>query len=157
MNSKKTLLTGIKLGIQITAISMFFSPVIVYIHLFLLALERGVSPVGIYYELYCFGGPIIVFLCFSLPYLFGGIILACLVGYLKGAFMLYLGSALVGMFSSMVGNWILYNEFLTPYREALYASEWALVGIMELWSIVVFVWMENRRNRSTAINDREAH
>ena len=141
---KKTLFTGFKLGIYATIITACVSPLWVFVYLYILAIERKVSSNGIFYELYCFGGPTMVILWFSLPYLFGTIILVFLIRFQKDVLNWLLGSAIIGIFVGLLGNLLMAKYFLASSMQEHIFSDWMLLGIMEVWSIAVFIWIGNR-------------
>ncbi|WKZ50314.1 MAG: hypothetical protein QY329_12710 [Anaerolineales bacterium] len=141
---KKIFFIGFKLGVYALFVTACVSPSWVYIHLYILAVERKASSNGIFYELYCFGGPIMVLLWFSLPYLFGTIVLVFLIRFKKDVLNWLLSSAIIGIFVGLLGNLLMAKYFLASSMQEHVLSDWMLLGIMEVWSIVVFIWIGSR-------------
>lgn len=156
--TKKTLPVGLKMGMQAIAISVFCSPLLVLVDLFIDAIVQNRidhwSLSGIPYEIYCGGGPAVVLIFFSLPYLLGGFVLAFLARHLNKTYPRWLGSAITGLFSGFVGVSLM--AFLWRV-ERFKTGEWILVGIMEIWSIAIFVWVENRAYRVSVASGEEPH
>ncbi len=141
-NVISSLFLGIRLGIKSIVLMSIWSPLLVVIHLYANAVERKIenwSLGGLPFEVYCFGGPAMVLLWFSLPYLLGGVVLAFLKSSPQDTFKQHISSALIGLLVGLIGNYFLANS----WRE-LHISDWILVGLMEIWSIVIFVWVGNR-------------
>lgn len=158
-NTRNPLLTGIKSGIQAVLISICCSPLIVFVELFTDAMERNVEhwPVGgISLEILCFGGLTIILLWFSLPYILGEIILALLIPHLKSKFRVLLSRVIIGLITGIIGNRLMVIFFLAMPLKDLRMSDWVLIGMMEIWSIGIFVWGGFRANRNLMLSRRKS-
>lgn len=145
-NLQSPFFVGIKLAFQAIIIMTCFSPLLVAVNLYATALERdvGFSLSSTPIDLYCFGGPIMVLLWFSLPYLFGTIVLVFLIRSQKDILNWLLSSAIIGIFVGLLGNLLMAKYFLASSMQEHVLSDWVLLGIMEVWSIAVFIWIGSR-------------
>ncbi len=155
IKERKPLFVGFKLGIQTILLTACISPLLVFVHLYILAIERNASPSGILYELYCFGGPVMILLWFSLPYLLGCLLLTFFASRFQATSTRHLVSAITGMIAGFLGIWSMANSFWGSSWPEFRVSNLVLVGMMEIWSIAIFVWVENRVHRFSLANDKE--
>lgn len=158
-NTRNPFLVGIKSGIQAILISICCSPMIVFIELFTDAMERNVEywPAGgISFEILCLGGLTIILLWFSLPYLLGEIVLAFLMLHLKSKSKVLLSRVIIGLIAGIIGNWLMVIFFLALPLKDLRVSDWVLIGMMEIWSVGIFLWVGFQANGNLTLGRRKS-
>lgn len=147
------LFIGIKLSIQSLFLLIFFSPVLVISDLYVYALERNVvnwSISGLPLEMLCLSGPVMVLLWYSIPYILGATILAFLIYYSQNELIKRLMSVISGACVGIIGNYFYYNSLIT-----VHLGSWVLVGLLEIWIIVNFIWLGNQVNRELYLGSRQ--